>query len=62
MVDINPKAVTNNELFGVIDPATREWKDSKTVGLIPRMEGGLSKSYANLKYKPVMVDLNLSLR
>ncbi|CAK8676513.1 unnamed protein product [Clavelina lepadiformis] len=26
-VDLNPKAVTNNELFGVINPATREWKD-----------------------------------
>ncbi|ESO12478.1 hypothetical protein HELRODRAFT_155577 [Helobdella robusta] len=26
-VDLNPKAVTNNELFGIINPATREWKD-----------------------------------
>uniref|UniRef100_H2YYC1 Uncharacterized protein n=1 Tax=Ciona savignyi TaxID=51511 RepID=H2YYC1_CIOSA len=26
-VDINPKAVTNNELYGVINPSTREWKD-----------------------------------
>jgi dynein heavy chain len=26
-IDLNPKAVTNNELFGVINPATREWKD-----------------------------------
>ncbi|XP_016077900.1 PREDICTED: dynein heavy chain 9, axonemal [Miniopterus natalensis] len=25
--DLNPKAVTNDELFGVISPATREWKD-----------------------------------
>uniref|UniRef100_A0A665X2B6 Dynein, axonemal, heavy chain 9 n=1 Tax=Echeneis naucrates TaxID=173247 RepID=A0A665X2B6_ECHNA len=25
--DLNPKAVTNNELFGIINPATREWKD-----------------------------------
>ncbi|GLV33492.1 Dynein heavy chain at 93AB, partial [Carabus blaptoides fortunei] len=25
--DINPKAVTNDELFGIINPATREWKD-----------------------------------
>ncbi|XP_036139541.1 dynein beta chain, ciliary [Monomorium pharaonis] len=24
---LNPKAVTNDELFGVINPATREWKD-----------------------------------
>ncbi|NXE96762.1 DYH17 protein, partial [Menura novaehollandiae] len=26
-VDLDPKAVTCNELFGVIHPATREWKD-----------------------------------
>ncbi|XP_064623162.1 dynein beta chain, ciliary-like [Lineus longissimus] len=26
-VDLNPKAVTNDELFGVINPSTREWKD-----------------------------------
>ncbi|XP_062567134.1 dynein beta chain, ciliary-like [Saccostrea cucullata] len=26
-VDLDPKAVTNNELFGIINPATREWKD-----------------------------------
>lgn len=25
--DLNPKAVTNDELFGVINAATREWKD-----------------------------------
>ncbi|OQV20869.1 Dynein beta chain, ciliary [Hypsibius exemplaris] len=25
--DLNPKAVTNDELFGVINPLTREWKD-----------------------------------
>ena len=27
LVDLNPKSVTNDELFGVINPATREWKD-----------------------------------
>ena len=32
--DLNPKAVTNNELFGIINPATREWKDGK---YIPRV-------------------------
>jgi dynein heavy chain len=26
-VDLNPKAVVPNELFGFINPATREWKD-----------------------------------
>lgn len=25
--DLNPKAVTNDELFGYINPSTREWKD-----------------------------------
>ncbi|XP_035888861.1 dynein heavy chain 9, axonemal isoform X3 [Phyllostomus discolor] len=25
--DLNPKAVTNDELFGIINPATQEWKD-----------------------------------
>ena len=25
--DLNPKAVSNDELYGVINPATREWKD-----------------------------------
>lgn len=29
--DLEPKAVTNDELFGIINPATREWKDGKTL-------------------------------
>lgn len=28
-IDLDPKAVTNDELFGVINPSTREWKDGK---------------------------------
>ncbi len=27
--DLNPKAVTNDELFGYINPTTREWKDGQ---------------------------------
>lgn len=27
LIDMNPKAVTADELFGYINPATREWKD-----------------------------------
>lgn len=27
--DLNPKAVTNDELFGIINPATREWRDGE---------------------------------
>lgn len=29
LIDMNPKAVTADELFGYINPATREWKDGK---------------------------------
>ena len=29
LYDINPKAVTADELFGFINPATREWKDGE---------------------------------
>ena len=32
--DLNPKAVTNDELFGYINPATREWKDGKKYAII----------------------------
>lgn len=35
--DLNPKALTTDELFGFIHPATREWKDGrswKTDGVI----------------------------
>lgn len=28
-MDINPKAVTTDELFGYLHPATREWKDGE---------------------------------
>jgi len=30
-IDLNPKAVTNNELFGIINPSTREWKDGTSI-------------------------------
>ena len=30
--DLNPKAVTNDELFGIINPSTREWKDGNYGG------------------------------
>ena len=26
-IDLNPKAVSNDDLFGIINPTTREWKD-----------------------------------
>lgn len=30
---MNPKAVTTDELFGFLHPATREWKDGKCVDI-----------------------------
>lgn len=32
--DLNPKCVSSNELFGFINPATREWKDGLLSSLI----------------------------
>ena len=32
--DLNPKAVTTDELFGVINPATREWKDGNDIDFV----------------------------
>lgn len=42
--DLNPKAVTNDELFGIINPATREWKDGEgwlCVSCLPFQKGFL---------------------
>ncbi|XP_042895579.2 dynein beta chain, ciliary [Parasteatoda tepidariorum] len=33
-LDLNPKAVTNDELFGSVNPATREWKDGLLSSLV----------------------------
>ncbi|NXI37002.1 DYH9 protein, partial [Galbula dea] len=41
--DLNPKAVTNDELFGIINPATREWKD----GLL----SSLMRELANISHE-----------
>lgn len=30
--DLNPKAVTNDELYGFINPTTREWRDGISMG------------------------------
>jgi len=35
--DLNPKAVTNDELFGAINPATREWRDGEIHKLTMRI-------------------------
>lgn len=44
--DLNPKAVTNDELFGFINPTTREWRDGKqnsSKGL--QLMGGYNSSF-----------------
>lgn len=38
--DMNPKAVTTDELFGFLHPATREWKDGKDVNIELYLHGG----------------------
>jgi len=40
--DIEPKAVTNDELFGVISPTTREWVDGKCLCISIILECGCS--------------------
>ncbi|CAH1732929.1 unnamed protein product [Aphis gossypii] len=42
--DLNPKAVTNDELFGVINPATREWKDG-LFSVIMREQANIPNSF-----------------
>lgn len=45
-IDLDPKAVTNNELFGIINPSTREWKDGKhnsSWGLIKNIQRKVDK-------------------
>jgi len=46
-VDLNPKAVTNNELFGIINPATREWKDGRRL-FLRSFSARLHKRHLNL--------------
>ena len=42
--DLNPKAVTNDELFGIIHPQTREWKDG-LFSIIMREQANLPETY-----------------
>ncbi|MGH0148390.1 UNVERIFIED_CONTAM: hypothetical protein FKN15_039512 [Acipenser sinensis] len=62
--DLNPKAVITDELFGVIHPATREWKDgnivydrtavyklcSKTVSVFAGLLSCLMREQANISH------------
>uniref|UniRef100_A0A8B9CMQ0 Dynein axonemal heavy chain 9 n=1 Tax=Anser brachyrhynchus TaxID=132585 RepID=A0A8B9CMQ0_9AVES len=53
--DLNPKAVTNDELFGIINPATREWKDGKFVHrdilvIFPGLFSSIMRELANITH------------
>lgn len=52
--DLNPKCVSNNELFGFINPATREWKD----GLLSSLIRDQAK-YANNSPKWIILDCDI---
>lgn len=49
--DLNPKCVSSNELFGCINPATREWKDGLLSSLIREQA-----KYANDSPKWITLD------
>lgn len=49
--DLNPKCVSNNELFGFVNPATREWRD----GLLSLLIRDQAK-YANDNPKWIILD------
>ena len=48
-VDLNPKAVVPNELFGFINPATREWKDGKYIRMYKACGGPVHVSVMCMK-------------
>uniref|UniRef100_A0A8B9E0C3 DYH9 protein n=1 Tax=Anser cygnoides TaxID=8845 RepID=A0A8B9E0C3_ANSCY len=49
--DLNPKAVTNDELFGIINPATREWKDGEIIYLFwVRLFSSIMRELANITH------------
>lgn len=50
-VDLDPKAVTCNELFGVIHPSTREWKDGEAPTLAPSRLPGRELSQTVLQQR-----------
>lgn len=61
--DLNPKAVTNDELFGVINPATREWKDGRrTITYIELYFTKKKKTLIICRYTPRRILENVQLR
>ena len=50
-VDINPKAITPEELYGNLDPSTREWKD----GILSKFMRSLGKE-TNVDKKWIILD------
>ena len=59
--DLNPKAVTNDELYGIINPATREWKDGLFSTLMRDQANltteGMIHIYKIFKYFGVLIRL-----
>ena len=45
--DLNPKAVTNDELFGYINPATREWKDGRELQTLQMYSHAITNSWVH---------------
>uniref|UniRef100_A0A8C0HXD6 Dynein axonemal heavy chain 11 n=1 Tax=Balaenoptera musculus TaxID=9771 RepID=A0A8C0HXD6_BALMU len=48
--DLNPKAVTTDELFGFIHHATREWKDGKIAYSLIGLFSSILREQANLRH------------
>uniref|UniRef100_A0A8C4MJA6 Dynein axonemal heavy chain 9 n=1 Tax=Equus asinus asinus TaxID=83772 RepID=A0A8C4MJA6_EQUAS len=48
--DLNPKAVTNDELFGIINPATREWKDGEYPWFLLGLFSSIMRELANITH------------
>ena len=65
-IDLDPKAVTNNELFGFMNPATREWKDGlfSTImrDLANMTHDGTKSSLGRQSVSPERSSFSLSVR
>ncbi|XP_032902051.1 dynein heavy chain 11, axonemal [Amblyraja radiata] len=48
--DLNPKAITTNEMFGFIHPATREWKDGEFLLLFLGLFSSIMREQASITH------------
>jgi dynein heavy chain, axonemal len=53
---VDPKGVTNQELFGNMNPKTKEWKDGILAVMMRNMSKNQDKYNANQKFKWVVLD------